>query len=143
VSGTELTARLTAAGGVSQVAGPGDDGTEPYCLTCGEWVGLFTGLEGWRHFRGDPAPGGVRTLYAAYHPPAIGWVVPPGRGLSPAGYGVLGQALADAISHRDPSGFCAGCESDPYGLCEDHAADLDKADAYRALARTLGIEAEQ
>ena len=73
----------------------------------------------------------------------IGWVVPPGRGLSPAGYGVLGQALADAISHRDPSGFCSACEAEYGGLCYDHAVDLDKADAYLALARGLGIEAEQ
>jgi hypothetical protein len=52
----------------------------------------------------------------------------------------LGQALADAISYREPSGFCAGCEASPVGLCEDHVADLDRTDAYRALARDLGIE---
>jgi len=147
VNASELAARITAARGAVNADGRadrgGDDGTEPYCLTCGEWVGLFAGLEGWRHFRGDPGPGGIRALYAADHRPVIGWVVPPGRGLSPAGYGVLGQALADAVSHRDPSGACLDCEEEYGGLCYDHAADLDKADAYLALARGLGIEAGQ
>jgi hypothetical protein len=56
---------------------------------------------------------------------------------------VLGQALADAIEHRTPEGFCAECEVRPEGLCNDCAADLDLTDAYIALSRELGIEVEQ
>ena len=55
---------------------------------------------------------------------------------------VLGQALADAIKHRTPEGFCAECEVRPEGLCNDHAADLDLTDAYLALGRELGIEVD-
>jgi hypothetical protein len=141
----ELTPWRAAADAAAEIitGRAGHDGTEPYCRTCGEWAGLFRGLEGWHHYRGDPGPGGVRARYAADHAAVIGWVVPPGRGLSPAGLGVLAQALADAVSHRDPSGFCADCERHPAGLCYDHAADLDTADAYLALARGLGIEADR
>ena len=53
---------------------------------------------------------------------------------------VLGQALADAIAHRDPAGDCQDCAQDEYGLCSDHAADLDLTDAYLALGREFGIE---
>ena len=45
------------------------EGIEPYCATCGAWIGIFHGLTGWRHFRGDPAPGGQRELYEAGHRP--------------------------------------------------------------------------
>jgi hypothetical protein len=55
---------------------------------------------------------------------------------------VLAQALADAITYRDPAGFCPGCEQDPYGLCDDHAGDLDLTDSYLQLAAELGIEVE-
>jgi hypothetical protein len=55
---------------------------------------------------------------------------------------ILGQALADAIGYRQLRAdmFCAGCEVHPAGLCDDHAADLDLTDAYRALAAELRIE---
>ena len=66
-----------------------------------------------------------------------------GRGLSPAGLGTLRAALADALAHREPGGYCRDCEAHPAGLCEDHPADLGKADAYRVLARGLGIEVER
>jgi hypothetical protein len=56
---------------------------------------------------------------------------------------VLAQALADAIAYRHPSGFCPGCEVHPAGLCDDHAAHLDLADAYLALGREFGIEADR
>jgi hypothetical protein len=56
---------------------------------------------------------------------------------------VLGQALSDAVTYRDPAGACTSCEAHPAGLCEDHAADLDKTDAYLALARALGIEVDR
>jgi len=58
---------------------------------------------------------------------------------------VLAQALADAITYREPGSpsDCAGCENYPdAALCDDHAADLDLIDAYLALARELGIEVE-
>ncbi|MGI9007024.1 MAG: hypothetical protein ACR2FU_12670 [Streptosporangiaceae bacterium] len=40
-----------------------------------------------------------------------------------------GQAIADAIQYRD--------------LCDDQANDLDKTDAYLALAEMLGIEVDR
>ncbi len=83
-----------------------DDDTEPYCTACREWAGMFLGLEGWRHFRGDPAPGGVRALYDADHEPVIGWIVPPGRGLSPAGLDMLRETLGDEAVRR--LGLAAG-----------------------------------
>jgi hypothetical protein len=55
---------------------------------------------------------------------------------------ILGQALADAIEYRQPAGLCADCDDHPAGLCEPHAADLDRADDYAALARQLGTEAD-
>ena len=55
---------------------------------------------------------------------------------------VVAQALADAIGHRTPEGFCEECEARPEGLCNDHAADLDLTDAYLALGRELGIEVD-
>ena len=55
----------------------------------------------------------------------------------------LRQALTDAIAYRDPSGTCPDCDLHPAGLCEDHAQDLDKTDAYLALAAELGIEVER
>jgi hypothetical protein len=57
--------------------------------------------------------------------------------------GILRQALTDAIAYRDPSGICPDCDVHPAGLCSDHAEDLDKTDAYLALARQLGLEMEQ
>jgi hypothetical protein len=68
---------------------------------------------------------------------------PDGRRLTPDQLATLGQVLADAITYRDPAGDCAGCEAHPAGLCEDHAADLDKTDAYLKLAAALGIEVER
>ena len=71
---------------------------------------------------------------------------PPGplRQAKPAGdqLAILGQALADAIEYRQPAGLCADCDDHPAGLCTPHAADLDRADAYAALARQLGTEAD-
>ena len=56
---------------------------------------------------------------------------------------VLAQALADAITYRNPTGLCTGCKDSPAGICDDHAADLDLTDAYVALAAELGIEVAQ
>ena len=119
------------------------EGTEPYCTTCGEWAGMFRGIDGWHHFRGDPSPGGQRTLYDADHEAVISWCRPPGLALSPAGHAVVGPALADAINYRGPAGFCADCDKHPAGLCEDHADDLDRTDLYLNVGRQLGIEVER
>jgi hypothetical protein len=64
-------------------------------------------------------------------------------GLTPAQRDLLGQALADAVARREPSGFCEDCEAHPAGLCPGHAGDLDLADAYVALGRQLGIGADR
>jgi hypothetical protein len=52
-----------------------DDGTpaepEPYCVLCRGKVGLFTGQDGWRHYRDDGILGIQQ--YPATHRPVIGW----------------------------------------------------------------------
>ena len=115
------------------------EGIEPYCATCGAWIGIFHGLTGWRHFRGDPAPGGQRELYEAGHPAAPAFCVPPGRALCPAQARTAGQALTDAITYRleRAGGGCADCEHGPAGACPDHVADTGRALAYRQLAAVL------
>jgi hypothetical protein len=51
--------------GNGELRAPDDaDGLEPYCADCGHWIGMFFGLEGWRHFHGDPAPAAFRKLGA-------------------------------------------------------------------------------
>src|SRR5216684_312389 len=133
---------LDATGQAPALYDPGDDGTEPYCTTCGEWAGLFRGLAGWRHFRGDPAPGGERIVYDAGHAAVIGWCRPPGLALSPRGLITLGQAFGDAVAYweREAHGKCDDCENSAAGLCDDHAAASGRIDAYVALGRQLGIE---
>ena len=111
------------------------DELEPYCSTCGEWIGYFVGLEGWQHFRGDGAPGGDRELFDAGHPAEVAWTRPPGRTLSPASVAILRAALADAIEYRQPAGNCTDCETHPAGLCDPHADDLDQADLFATLAK--------
>ncbi len=115
------------------------EGIEPYCATCGAWIGIFHGLAGWRHFRGDPAPGGQRELYEAGHEAAPAFCPPPGRALCPAQARTTGQALTDAITSRQQraGGGCADCASDPAGPCPDHRAGTRRALAYRQLAATL------
>jgi hypothetical protein len=76
-----------------------EDDAEPYCVTCGQWVGMFHGLDGWRHFRGDPAPGGRRDLHDAGHEAVPAWIAPYGRSLSPADMAVIRSALADTHAH--------------------------------------------
>ncbi len=121
------------------------DGLEPYCAECGAWCGLFLGLEGWRHFRGDPSPGGVRELYDAGHEAAVAWCEPPGRSLSPADAAVLGQALTDARDYRmkQAAEFCTDCEKHPAGACETHIDAIDQAGEYLVLARQLQQEADR
>jgi hypothetical protein len=63
--------------------------------------------------------------------------------LSESNEAILGKALADAIAYRTPKGICPDCDTHPSGLCDDHAGDLDRTDAYLALARELGIEVQR
>jgi len=52
---------------------------------------------------------------------------------------LLRQALADAVYYRDPPVHCQACEM--LGrLCDQCAAGLDRARAYLALGRELGID---
>ena len=53
---------------------------------------------------------------------------------------LIAQVFADAIEYRRPEGGCHDCLTDPDGLCDDHAADLNLTDAYIALAGELGVE---
>jgi len=114
-------------------------GREPYCAECGAWIGIFFGLEGWHHFRGDPAPGGKRELYDAGHEASPAWCEPPGRAISPADAVIIGQALEDAERYRRDraEAWCAGCLAHPAGACDDHVDELDQADAYAELGRQL------
>jgi hypothetical protein len=41
---------------------------------------------------------------------------------------------------QDASLSCAACDADPAGLCDEHAAILDDASAYRALAQRIGVD---
>ena len=133
---------LRLAGAVALVAESPDgdrdddgDGTEPYCRACGEWAGLFIGVDGWRHFRGDPLPGGDRQLYDAGHPPVIGWARLSAAAISPAGLKIVRAALADAIGARmKHAQDSAGQATTDAARTVDHA----QADAYRALAQLLG-----
>ena len=115
------------------------EGIEPYCTTCGAWIGNFYGLAGWRHFRGDPAPGGQRELYEAGHPAAPAFCPPPGQALCPAQARTAGQALTDAITYRldRAGGGCVDGEHGPAEACPDHLADTGRALAYRQLAAAL------
>lgn len=129
----------TVAAAFHAAADQADDGedTEPYCATCGQWIGIFFGLDGWRHFRGDPAPGGQRQLYDPGHPAAPVWCVPPGRALSPDQVYTVGQALADAIAYRADHGRCASRGHDQARDCPNHVVDVGQAHAYRQLAAEL------
>jgi hypothetical protein len=56
---------------------------------------------------------------------------------------VLAQALADAITWREPSGVCPHCDlhaKRPAVFCDEHAPDQVRVQGYLALARDLGID---
>jgi hypothetical protein len=124
---------------------PDDDDLESYCTECGSWIGMFFGLEGWRHFRGDPLPGGKRQLYDAGHEAVPAWCELPGRAISPADAETIRQALAEAAAARREraAAWCVHCEGHPAGACERHVDDLDQADVYAELGRQLGQEADR
>jgi hypothetical protein len=122
-----------------------DDAAEPYCTACGAWAGLFHGLEGWRHFRGEGTAASPVELHDAGHEPAVAWTVPPGRSLSPADIGLIRQALADASAWRAWRSEGAACERcarlDP-GRCPGHALDESVAAGYDSLLRRLTAEGD-
>ena len=93
--------------------------TEPYCMACGSWAGMFMPGEGWRHSRGNPAPNGTQAPFDAGHDVELAWCVPPARSISPAQHEQLLAALDDAIAYRE------------------HAAASGYATAYRVLRRQL------
>jgi len=114
-------------------------GREPYCTECGSWCGMFFGLAGWHHFKGDPSPGGKRELTDPGHEAVVAWCRPPGRSLSPADAEIVRLALADAEAYRRDraEAWCADCQHHPAGACEEHVDQLDQADAYAAAGRQL------
>jgi hypothetical protein len=130
----------TVAAAFHAAADQADDGEdiEPYCAACGAWIGVFHGLDGWRHFCGDPAPGGQRELYDPGHQAVPAWCAPPGRALSPAQCRVIGQALAEAVTYQlHYLRGCAACGHDPARTCPDHTAGTGRASAYGELITAL------
>jgi hypothetical protein len=148
LAGQDVQTAAAIAGWITrslgELADTSDDGREPYCSECGAWIGMFFGLAGWQHFRGDPAPGGKRQLFGTEHAAVPAWCQPPGRALSPADAVIVRQALADAELGRraQAAAWCADCEAHPAGACESHVDDLDQADAYRELAAALERDAD-
>jgi hypothetical protein len=116
------TAAARATDGDDDAAGAQDLGETdavPFCGACGAWVDTFMAREGWRHFRGVPAPNGTRAPFDAGHDVELSWCVPPARSVSPAQHEQLLAALDDAIAYRE------------------HAATSGYATAYRMLRRQL------
>lgn len=116
------TTAPTATGAGRSQAGDGDleeADTAPFCGACGTWVGMFEPGEGWRHFRGNPAPEGTRSRFDPGHEVELAWCVPPARSVSPAQLEQLLAALDDAISYRE------------------HASTSGYATTYRMLRRQL------
>jgi len=116
----DTAARATAGdGGAAGARDLGEADSAPYCAACGTWVGMFAARDGWRHFRGNPAPDGTRAPFDAGHDVELAWCVPPARSISPAQHEQLLAALDDAIAYRE------------------HAAAAGYATAYRMLRRQL------
>lgn len=117
-----------------------EDDAEPYCLTCGEWVHMFHGVEGWRHFRGEGTAASPVALYDAGHEAVVGWTAPAGRSLSPADIGLIRQALADASAWRAWRAEGAGCEACARldsGRCPDHGRHDEISAGYDGLLRRI------
>jgi len=91
--------------------------------------------------RGDVGMAAAHALYALL---AVLGHQPCARpALTAADFGILGQALADAIAYREPSWPCSDCGLHRDGRCPDHAADQARTGAYLALADSLGIEMDR
>jgi hypothetical protein len=65
---------------------------------------------------------------------------PPILAAAPSQREILRQALADAIYYRDPPLHCTACPS-PDRLCDQCAAEHQRARVYLALSYELGLEA--
>ena len=52
----------------------------------------------------------------------------------------LAQALADAVSYRDPPVYCDACDELEDALCDQCARTLARARAYLDLGHQIGIE---
>jgi hypothetical protein len=66
--------------------------------------------------------------------------MPPAVSLPPQQREALAQALADAVSYRDPPLYCDACDALPGALCDQCAALLARARAYLDLGREMGVE---
>ena len=61
--------------------------------------------------------------------------------LQPGQRELLAQALADAVSYRDPPVHCPACDDQaPDALCQQCAVTLARATAYLDIGRKLGLE---
>jgi len=124
-----------------------EDDAEPYCVTCGQWVGMFHGFEGWRHFRGEGTAASPVELHDTGHEVTVAWAVPPGRLLSPADIGLIRQAFADASASRAWRAERAGCEAcarRKSGRCPNHARDDEMSAGYDGpLRRIAALDGNQ
>jgi hypothetical protein len=66
--------------------------------------------------------------------------MPPAIILLPQQREALAQALADAISYRDPPVYCEACDALQSTLCEQCGVTLARAHSYLDLGRQLGVE---
>ena len=66
--------------------------------------------------------------------------MPPTVFLLPRQREALAQALADAVSYRDPPVYCDACEALQDMLCEQCVVMLTRARAYLELGREIGVE---
>lgn len=66
--------------------------------------------------------------------------MPPAITLLPRQREALAQALADAVSYRDPPVYCDACEQLQDTLCERCAVMLARARAYLDLGREMGVD---
>ena len=67
-----MTIDTKAAQEASEVAD-----TVPYCVTCGNWAGIFVPGRSWQHSRSNPAPNGTQAPFDAGHAVELGWWFPP------------------------------------------------------------------
>jgi hypothetical protein len=66
--------------------------------------------------------------------------MPPAITLLPQQRDALAQALADAVSYRDPPVYCDACDALQDTLCQQCAVMLARARAYLDLGRQMGVE---
>ena len=112
--------------------------TEPQLWT----VGTYTPDGKWDaesdHDSPQDAAARVAWLNGSGEPPARA----AGLLLTPRDKRLLLAALTEAADYREGRStlFCEACQSADAGACDEHATDIDQAEAYRALARRIGGE---